>query len=147
MKLEEILTRAGKHKGRKRIGRGCGSGQGKTSGRGHRGYGARAGSGKLLGFEGGQNPAMARIPKRGFSNAVFRKEYQVVNVAALEKFDDKTKVDAAALAAARLIDDPGKPVKILGGGKLTKALTVTATRFSATAAEKIAKAGGSTAQP
>jgi len=142
MKLDEILSRAGRYKRRKRVGRGIGSGHGKTSGRGHKGLGARAGSGKRLGYEGGQNPALSRIPKRGFSNAKFRKEFQIVNVAALEKFDEGSKVDAAALAAARLIDDARKPVKILGSGELTKKLTVAASKFSASAAEKIAKAGG-----
>ena len=142
MKLDEILSQAGKYKRRKRVGRGIGSGHGKTSGRGHKGLGARAGSGKRLGYEGGQNPVLARIPQRGFSNVNFRKEFQIVNVAALEKFDEGSKVDAAALAAARLIDDARKPVKILGSGELTKKLTVAASKFSASAAEKIAKAGG-----
>ena len=142
MKLDEILSRAGRYKRRKRVGRGIGSGHGKTSGRGHKGLGARAGSGKRLGYEGGQNPILSRIPQRGFSNVKFRKEFQIVNVAALEKFDDGSKVDAAALAAARLIDDARKPVKVLGSGELTKKLTVAASKFSASAAEKIAKAGG-----
>lgn len=146
MKLDDILTSAGKHKRRKRIGRGTGSGHGKTCGRGHRGYHARSGSKLLLGFEGGQNPALARIPKRGFSNANFRKEYQIVNVASLDKFDDSERVDAAALAAARLISDADKPVKILGNGRITKKLTVVASKFSAAAAEKIAQAGGTTEQ-
>ena len=143
MKLDEILKAAGRHKGRRRVGRGNGSGHGKTSGRGHRGYHQRSGSGKLYGFEGGQNPMLARIPKRGFSNANFRTEYQVVNVAALEdRFEAGTRVDAEALKAARLIGDAAEPVKILGRGELTKKLTVVAHRFSASAADKIAKAGG-----
>ena len=83
MKLEEVMQRAGKAKRRKRVGRGIGSGMGKTSGRGHKGYHSRSGSKRRLGYEGGQNPALARIPKRGFSNANFRKDYQVVNVASL----------------------------------------------------------------
>ena len=142
MKLDEILSTAGKNKTRKRLGRGTGSGKGKTSGRGHKGYGARSGAGKQLGFEGGQTPMLSRIPKRGFSNAQFRTVYQVVNVSTLEKFDDGAPVDAAALARDRLIEDAQKPVKVLAGGELTKKLTVVATKFSSKAAEKIAQAGG-----
>jgi len=146
MKLDEILSMAGKNKPRRRVGRGDGSGHGKTSGRGHRGYKSRSGSKALLGFEGGQNPALFRIPKRGFSNVKFRKEFQIVNVGSLERFDEADRVDAAALAQARLISDPDKPVKILGNGDLTKKLTVVAAKFSAVAAEKIQKAGGTTEQ-
>ncbi len=146
MRLNEILSTAGAHKRRKRIGRGIGSGHGKTSGRGHKGYGSRAGATRQLGFEGGQTPVLARMPKRGFSNVQFRKVYQIVNVAALERFEVGSTVDAAALAAERLIDDAGKPVCVLGSGELTKKLTVVADRFSAAAAEKIAKAGGTAQQ-
>jgi len=147
MRLDEILQTAGRHKARKRVGRGKGSGQGKTSGRGHRGFGQRSGSKMMFGFEGGQNPMLARIPKRGFSNADFRKEYQIVNVASLqERFEAGTRVDAQALEVARLIEDPAKPVKVLGRGDLSKKLTVVAQRFSASAAEKIAAAGGSIEQ-
>ena len=142
MKLDEVLSTAGKSKSRKRVGRGDGSRRGKTCGRGHRGYKSRSGSKEILGFEGGQNPALFRIPKRGFSNVKFRKEFQVVNVASLERFDDSARVDAAALGKARLIGDADKPVKILGNGKLTKKLTVVAEKFSAVAAKKIQKAGG-----
>ncbi len=146
MKLDEILSAAGKHKSPRRLGRGNGSGHGKTSGRGHKGYGSRSGSKRRLGHEGGQNPALARIPKRGFSNANFRTEYQIVNVASLEKFDEGTRVDAAILNAARLISTPDKPIKILGNGELTKKLDVVATKFSATATEKITKVGGTIAE-
>ena len=146
MKLDEILRAAGKSKSRKRIGRGIGSGTGKTSGRGHKGYGTRSGAKKRAGFEGGQNPIFARIPKRGFSNARFRKEYQLINVAALERFEDGQRVDGAALAEARLIDDASKPVKVLGNGDLSKKLTVVAATFSSSASEKIAKAGGAVEQ-
>ncbi len=146
MKLDDILSAAGAKKPRKRIGRGNGSGHGKTSGRGHKGYGSRSGSGKRLGHEGGQNPVLARIPKRGFSNANFRKEYQVVNVASLERFDDGQKIDGEALKSARLIEDAAKPVKVLGSGELSKKLNVVAAKFSATATEKITKAGGSVEQ-
>ncbi len=144
MNLDEILQQAGKHKNRRRVGRGNGSGYGKTSGRGHRGYHQRAGSNKMFGFEGGQNPMIARIPQRGFNNKNFRKQYQVINLATLEqRFESGTRVDPAALAAARLIDDADKPVKVLGNGELTKKLTVVASKFSKSAAEKIASAGGS----
>ena len=146
MKLAEILKAAGKHKRRKRIGRGIGSGHGKTSGRGHKGYGSRAGSGRLWRYEGGQNPAMARIPKRGFSNALFRKNFQIVNVAELERFEDGSRIDAGALAEARLISDAKAPVKILGNGGLGRKLTVVATAFSATATRKIEQAGGAAEQ-
>lgn len=142
MKIEDVLAWAGKNKSRKRVGRGNGSGHGKTSGRGHRGYGARSGATSQLGFEGGQNPALKRIPKRGFSNAQFRKDYQIVNVSTLEKFDDGARVDPAAMAEARLISHRDRPVKVLGNGELTKKLTVVAAKFSAAALEKITKAGG-----
>lgn len=142
MKLDDILKSAGKYPNRKRVGRGTGSGHGKTSGRGTKGRGARAGKTTRYGYEGGQNPLIARSPKRGFNNFNFRVEYQVVNVSDLERFDAGTKVDAAVLAQAKLIGDSKKPVKILGTGELTKSLTIVAGKFSATAAEKIAKAGG-----
>jgi len=143
MKLDEILSAAGKYKKRKRIGRGVGSGRGKTSGRGHKGYGARAGSKRRLGYEGGQNPTIARLPQRGFNNANFRKEFQVVNVAELEAaFENGATVDAAALKKVSLISDTTKPVKILGNGDLKKKLNVVAAKFSASAKEKIANAGG-----
>jgi len=146
MRLDDILTSAGKGRPRKRIGRGIGSGHGKTSCRGHKGMGARSGSRRRMGYEGGQNPVLARIPKRGFNNANFRKEFQIVNVASLELFEDGAKVDAKALAEARLIGDRSKPVKVLGNGELTKKLTVVASKFSASAAEKISQAGGTAEQ-
>ena len=146
MKVDEILTAAGKHKARKRLGRGIGSGLGKTCGRGHKGMGARAGARRRFGYEGGTNPALARIPKRGFNNANFRKEYQIVNLSDLEAFDNGARLDADALTAARLISDRDKPVKILARGELTKKLTVVASKFSASAARKIAEAGGTVEQ-
>ncbi len=146
MKLDQILATVGKAKAPRRIGRGTGSGRGKTSGRGHRGYGARSGAGKLLGFEGGQNPVFSRIPKRGFSNAMFRTDYQIVNVAALDRFKAGTRVDAQVMKEARLIHDLDKPVKLLGGGELKKKLTVVANRFSTSAAKKITDAGGTVEQ-
>ncbi len=146
MKLDEVFSIAGKNKRRRRVGRGVGSGRGKTSGRGHKGYRARSGRTSLLGFEGGQNPMLARIPKRGFSNARFRKDYQIVNVALLEMFEDGSRIDGQTLQAARMIQDANKPVKVLGNGELKKKLTVVAAKFSASAAEKITKAGGSVEQ-
>ena len=144
MNLNQILSAAGKSKSRKRVGRGTGSGHGKTSGRGHKGLGSRSGSGKRLGYEGGQNPAIARMPKRGFNNANFRKDYQIVNLSQLETcFEADSKIDAESLVEARLIDDSAKPIKVLGNGDVTKKLTVMVTKFSASAAEKIAAAGGS----
>ena len=144
MNLDDILSSAGKHKSRKRVGRGIGSGHGKTSCRGHKGAGSRAGSKSRFGFEGGQTPMVSRIPKRGFSNAQFRKEYQEVNVADLGRFDDGARVDGEALKAARLIQDADAPVKILANGEIAKKLTVVASKFSAAAAEKISAAGGAT---
>lgn len=147
MKLDEVLSAAGKSKRRNRVGRGIGSGNGKTSGRGHKGYGSRSGSGRNLGHEGGQTPTLSRFPKRGFSNFNFRKDFQIVNVASLEeRFEDGSKVDSAAMFEARLISDKDKPVKILGNGEMKKKLTVIAAKFSATAAEKITAAGGQTEQ-
>ncbi len=143
MKLDEILSAAGKHKARKRLGRGRGSGQGATSGRGNKGYHSRAGSNKAVGFEGGQNPRLKRMPKRGFNNANFRTEYEVINLASLEeRFEDGARVDAVAMFEARLVTDAKALVKILGNGELKKKLTVVANKFSKSAAEKIAQAGG-----
>ena len=126
MKLDEILGTAGRSKRRKRVGRGDGSGHGKTSGRGHKGRGQRSGTGKRMGYEGGQNPAVARLPKRGFSNERFRKDYQLVALGDLERFDDGERVDN----------------KVLANGELSKKLTVVVAKFSATAALRITQAGG-----
>jgi large subunit ribosomal protein L15 len=142
MRLQDILSAAGRYKPRKRVGRGEGSGHGKTSGRGSKGKGARAGSKRLFGYEGGQNPLLARIPKRGFNNANFRRLFQVVNVGDLEAFSAGARVDAAALADRKLIRPGGGPVKILGDGSLGKKLTVAAEAFSKSAQAKIAAAGG-----
>ena len=144
MRLDEILSAAGRNKRRRRVGRGTGSGRGKTCGRGHKGAGSRAGAGRRLGFEGGQTPTIARLPKRGFSNVDFAKDFQVVNVGDLERFEEGATVDAAVLADARLVRDGDQPVKVLGNGELKKKLTVKASAFSAAAAEKIAAAGGKT---
>ena len=144
MMIHEITAQVGTHKKRKRIGRGPGSGTGKTAGRGHKGAGSRAGYSYKPGMEGGQMPFFRRFPKRGFSNVLFRKVYEIVNVKALEaRFDDGAEVNAAALKAVGLIGDEKSLVKILAEGEITKKLTVTASSFSKTAAEKITKAGGS----
>jgi len=143
MMINDILTRAKRNKTRKRVGRGPGSGLGKTSGRGHKGCKSRAGGGTRLLTEGGQMPFFRRIPKRGFNNAQFRTEYQVVNVSTLnDRFDDGAKVTLADLEEAGLIHDAAKPVKILGNGEIGKKIEVQATRFSAQAAKKITKVGG-----
>lgn len=144
MKLDDILSKAGKHKNRKRVGRGDGSGKGKTSTRGHKGRAARSGFSTRLGYAGGSNPALARLPKRGFNNANFATEYQIVNLADLEKkFDNDARVDAESLFNAGLIQDSTKLVKVLANGELKKKLNVVASKFSAVASEKIEKAGGS----
>ena len=141
MKLHELSPVEGATRAPKRIGRGHGSGNGKTAGKGHKGQKARAGHGMRPGFEGGQMPLQRRVPKRGFNN-IFATEYAIVNVSALEVFDDGAVVDAAALEAKGLIRCACMPVKVLGNGALTKKLTVTAAAFSAGASEKIQKAGG-----
>ena len=141
MKLHELMPAEGATKSPKRVGRGHGSGNGKTAGKGHKGQKARAGRGQRPGFEGGQMPLQRRVPKRGFNN-IFAKEYSIVNVSALEVFDDGAVVDATALAEKGLIRSATESVKILGNGELTKKRTVNASAFSASAAEKIQKAGG-----
>lgn len=144
MKMHELRPAEGARTSAKRLGRGIGSGLGKTSGKGHKGQNARSGGGVRPGFEGGQMPLVRRIPKRGFNNR-FRKVYSIVNISALEaKFENGAVVDAEALIVSGIlskIEDAG--VKVLGGGELTKALTVKANKFSASAKEAIEKAGGS----
>jgi large subunit ribosomal protein L15 len=142
--IHEITEKVGRKPARKRIGRGQGSGTGKTAGRGHKGAGSRAGYSRRPGFEGGQMPMFRRIPKRGFSNADFRNLYHIVNLKTLEgRMDDGATVTAETLAEARIIRDASLPLKVLGEGDLTKKLNVTAAKFSASAREKIEKAGGS----
>lgn len=141
MKIHELSPVAGSTKEVKRIGRGHGSGNGKTAGKGHKGQKARAGRGQRFGFEGGQMPLQRRVPKRGFNN-IFAKEYAFVNVAALNAFEDSAVVDAAALIEKGLIKKEYDGVKVLGNGELTKKLTVKATAFSAAAKDKIVAAGG-----
>jgi large subunit ribosomal protein L15 len=144
MMIHEITEKAGKYKARKRIGRGHGSGSGKTSGRGHKGARSRAGFSRRPAFEGGQMPYFRRIPKRGFTNAAFRTVYHIVNVASLEeRFKKGATVDTAALVESGLVSNFNNPIKVLGQGELTIKLDVTADKFSATAIEKIEAAGGS----
>lgn len=142
MKLHDLRPAAGARKERRRVGRGIGSGLGKTSGRGHKGQKARAGGGVRPGFEGGQMPLQRRLPKRGFNNAPFKTEYAEVNLSALNRFEAGTVVTPELLAQERLIKAVKDGVKILGNGELEKALTVRAQAFSKGAAEKIAAAGG-----
>ena len=126
---------------RNRIGRGPGSGNGKTSGRGQKGQNARSGGGVRLGFEGGQTPLARRLPKRGFTN-FNRKEYAIVNLSTLEQFEDGTNVNAALLIEKGIIKMELSGLKVLGNGELTKKLTVSAVKFSKSAQEAIEKAGG-----
>ncbi len=141
MKMHELAPAVGSTKESKRIGRGHGSGQGKTAGKGHKGQHARAGRGIRIGFEGGQMPLQRRVPKRGFNN-IFAEEWIAINLSSLEVFEDGSVVDAAALAQKGIIKKANLPVKVLGNGKLTKKLTVKLNAYSASAAEKIAAAGG-----
>ncbi len=141
MKLHELSPAEGSSKERKRIGRGHGSGQGKTAGKGHKGQNARSGGGVRPGFEGGQMPLARRIPKRGFNN-IFGTTYAVINVSDLEKFVDGTTVDTEILKASGLVKKTCDGIKVLGNGEITKKITVKAAAFSQTAKEKIEKAGG-----
>ena len=141
MKLHELSPAEGSVTPAYRKGRGPGSGNGKTAGKGHKGQNARSGGGVRPGFEGGQLPLYRKLPKRGFYNR-FAKEYSVVNVEALNKFEDGAVVDLAVLAEAGVVSQPKSALKILGKGELAKKLTVKATVFSASAKEKIEAAGG-----
>ena len=141
MKLHELCPAEGSTTAQKRLGRGVGSGLGKTSGKGHKGAKARSGGGKRPGFEGGQMPLYRRVPKRGFNN-VFRTEFAEVNVERLDAFEDGATVTIDMLLDAGIIKKTLDGVKILGNGDLTKKLTVQANKFTAGAKEKIEKAGG-----
>ena len=143
MKLHELSPAEGSVKEGFRKGRGAGSGNGKTAGKGHKGQNARSGGGVRPGFEGGQLPLYRKLPKRGFNNK-FAKQYVVVNVAALNNFENDAVVDLDALLAMGIIHKELDGVKILGEGELTKKLTVRASVFSASAKEKIEAAGGKT---
>lgn len=138
----EITSIAGKHTRRRRVGRGTGSGHGKTCGRGHKGAGSRAGSTSVTVYEGGQMPLFRRLPKRGFSNYKFAKRCEIVNVCQLERFEDGATIGVEQLSLAGLIDNSKSKVKILGKGDLTKKLQVTAHKFSKNAEQKITASGG-----
>ena len=141
MKLHELSPAPGSVREKKRVGRGHGSGHGKTSGKGHKGQKARSGGGVRRGFEGGQMPLYRRIPKRGFTN-IFKTRYAIINISDLNAFDNNAVVDAQALIDAGLINKLYDGVKVLGNGELNKSLTVKAAAFSETAKAKIEAAGG-----
>ena len=142
MKLHELRPNDKAFRERKRVGRGPGSGLGKTSGKGHKGQNARSGGGVRPGFEGGQLPLFRRLPKRGFSNAKFKTEYAVINLSDLNKFEDGAIVTPEILKEMGILKNQLDGVKVLGNGKLEKKLTVKAHRFSKTAQEAIEKMGG-----
>ena len=143
MKLHELQPAAGSKKARTRVGRGLGSGLGKTSGRGQKGQNSRSGGGVRSGFEGGQMPLYRRLPKRGFNNSGFAKQYAEVNVEQLNRFEDGATVDPVALIEAGILKNVRDGIRILGNGTLeTKNLTVIANGFTKSAEEKITAAGG-----
>lgn len=145
MQLHDVHVGITKHKRPKRIGRGPGSGNGKTAGKGHKGHSSRQGFKQNPVGEGGQMPIIRRVPKRGFNNGHFRKDFAIVNIESLGVFEAGAVIDEAALRARGIVKgrhDDG--IKILGDGELSKALTVKAQKFSESAAQKIAAAGGST---
>ncbi|AVB62778.1 50S ribosomal protein L15 [Clostridioides difficile] len=142
MKLHELKPAEGAVRAKRRLGRGTATGQGKTAGRGQKGQWSRSGGGVRVGFEGGQMPLARRIPKRGFNN-IFKKVYTEVNVEVLNRFENGTEITAELLKSTKTISKIGKDgIKILGEGNLEKALTVKAAKFTASAQEKIEKAGG-----
>ncbi len=141
MKLHELQYTEGARRNSFRIGRGHGSGNGKTAGKGHKGQNARSGGGVRPGFEGGQTPLFRRIPKRGFTNFT-RKVYGIVNISELEKFDNGTEINPTLLLETGLVKKELNGIKVLGNGKLTKKLTVKAHKFSTSAEKAITEAGG-----
>lgn len=141
MELNNLKPKKGSRHAKKRVGRGPGSGHGKTAGRGEKGQKSRSGFSRMLGFEGGQMPLHRRLPKRGFTN-IFKREYAVVNLADLERFDSGASVDEATLRRAGLVKGSNDGIKVLGNGELTKRLTVHAAKFSESARKKIEAAGG-----
>ena len=144
MYIHDLKNAEGEKTSKKRLGRGIGSGIGKTSGKGHKGQNARSGGGVRPGFEGGQNPLYRRIPARGFSNAKFKKVYSIVNVSQLNNFEPNTVVDAVKLLESGILSKIEKDgVKILGNGEISVALKVVANKFTAQAKEKITAQGGS----
>ena len=143
MKLHELKPAEGSRKGRKRLGRGIGSGQGKTAGKGTKGQNSRSGGGVRLGFEGGQTPLFRRLPKRGFTNFT-RKEYAIVNLDALNRFEEGTEVTPELLIETGVVSNERAGIKILAKGNVEKKLTVKAHKFSSAAKEAIEAAGGVT---
>ncbi len=138
--LANLSPQKGATRNRKRLGRGSGSGHGKTAGRGHKGYKSRSGSGIKPGFEGGQMPLQRRLPKRGFTN-IFRKEYTIVSLSQLDSFDGNNEINKAALVEAGIIEE-GTLVKVLANGEVTKALNIKVDKISGSALSKIEAAGG-----
>ncbi|KAB7704627.1 50S ribosomal protein L15 [Bacillus aerolatus] len=143
MKLHELKPAEGSRKARNRVGRGTGSGNGKTAGKGHKGQNARSGGGVRLGFEGGQTPLFQRLPKRGFTN-INRKEYAIVNLDSLNRFDEGTEVTPELLIETGVVRNEKAGIKILAKGNVEKKLTVRAHKFSSAAQEAIEAAGGKT---
>ncbi len=141
MNLHELSPAPGSTKSKKRLGRGIGSGTGKTSGKGHKGQNARSGGGVRPGFEGGQMPLSRRLPKRGFTN-IFAKDYAIINVGDLNNFEDGATVNIDVLMSAGIIKKPLSGLKILGNGEVTSKLNITAAKVSKSAAQKIEAAGG-----
>jgi large subunit ribosomal protein L15 len=142
MDLKTVCSKGTKYKARRRIGRGIGSGAGKTSGRGHKGRGARSGASRRPGYEGGQMPIYRRVPKRGFTNARFRTEYTIINVDRLNAFQDGDVIDLAGVLEKGLVSMNTKLLKVLGNGEITKKVTVRTQKCSSAATEKIRAAGG-----
>ena len=142
MELNELKYTYGSTKNKKRVGRGIGSGNGKTSGRGQKGQNSRSGGGVRPGFEGGQNPLVFRIAKRGFNNYEFATKYAVINISDLEKFEDGAEITPELLKEMGIVKNMQDGLKVLGNGELTKKLTVSANKFSKVAKEKIENAGG-----
>ncbi|SES39763.1 MULTISPECIES: 50S ribosomal protein L15 [Psychrobacillus] len=143
MKLHELKPAEGSRSTRNRVGRGTGSGNGKTAGRGHKGQNSRSGGGVRPGFEGGQNPLFRRLPKRGFTN-INRKEFAIVNLDTLNRFEEGTEITPALLIETGVVSNEKSGIKILGNGTLDKKLSVKAHKFSASAKEAIENAGGQT---
>jgi len=142
MQIHDVTARGNNHDKRKRVGRGVGSGKGKTAGKGHNGQRSRSGDLPRIGFEGGQMPLFRRMPKRGFTNARFRKHYTLVNIESLEAFDAGEVVDLKAVLDKGLSRKTGDMLKVLGQGELSKELTIKAHKFSRSAQSKIESAGG-----
>jgi large subunit ribosomal protein L15 len=142
MDLKTVCQKGTKHKAAMRVGRGIGSGKGKTCGRGHNGWGSRSGSSRRPGYEGGQMPLYRRVPKRGFTNARFRTEYTVINVDKFDAYADGDTVDLDSVLTRGLVSLNTRLFKVLGNGDISRKLTVRAQKFSKSAAEKIREAGG-----